>query len=66
MTTLEKLELAITELPEEEYQQFRHWFLKRDWERWDQQIVDDFRAGKLDFLVEEALDAKKEGKLRDL
>ena len=53
-------------MPDEEYRQFRRWFLERDWERWDRQITEDARAGKLDFLVKEALDAKKEKKLRNL
>jgi len=66
MARLEELEKTITNLPDEEYRQFRRWFLERDWERWDRQIIEDARAGKLDFLVKEALDAKKENKLRDL
>jgi len=66
MVSLEELEKTIANLPDEEYRQFRHWFLERDWERWDGQIIEDARAGKLDFLVKEALDAKKKNKLRDL
>ncbi len=66
MANLEQLQKAISDLPEEDYRQFRHWFLERDWERWDRQIIEDSRAGKLDFLVKEAHDAKKENRLRDL
>ena len=66
MTKLEKLEMAVASLSEEEYGEFRRWFLERDWEQWDRQIEGDSRAGKLDFLVQEALEAKKEGKLKDL
>jgi hypothetical protein len=66
MANLEELERAIANLREEDYRQFRRWFLERDWERWDRQIIEDTRAGKLDFLVKEALDAKEENKLRDL
>ena len=44
----------------------RCWFLEKDWERWDRQIVEDSRAGKLDFLIKEAFDAKKEKTLREL
>jgi hypothetical protein len=40
--------------------------LERDWERWDRQIIEDARTGKLDFLFKEALDAKKQNKLMDL
>ena len=66
MAKLEQLETEITSLPEEEYRQFREWFLKVDWERWDKEIEEDSRTGKLDFLMREALDAKKAKKLRDL
>jgi hypothetical protein len=66
MTKLEELERAVASLTEEEYREFRHWFLERDWEPWDRQIEADSRAGKLDFLVREALEAKKQGKLEEL
>ena len=66
MANLEELERAIANLREEDYRQFRRWFLERDWERWDRQIVEDSRAGKLDFLIKEAFDAKKEKTLREL
>jgi hypothetical protein len=66
MASLEELEKTIGNLPDEEYRQFRRWFLEKDWERWDRQIIEDSRAGKLDFLVKEALDAKKKDKLRVL
>ena len=51
MANLEELERAIANLREEDYRQFRRWFLERDWERWNRQIIEDTRAGKLDFLV---------------
>jgi hypothetical protein len=66
MTRLEELELAIESLPENEYSQFRRWFLERDWERWDREIEADSTSGKLDFLVKEAQDAKAERTLKDL
>jgi len=66
MTKLDELERVIGNLPEEEYRQFRRWFLEKDRERWDRQIAEDSRAGKLDFLVREALDPKNEKGLMDL
>ena len=66
MTKLEELERTIDNLPEEEYRRFRHWFMEKDRERWDRQVAEDSRSGKLDFLEQEALDAKKENGLRDL
>jgi hypothetical protein len=66
VTKLEELEMAVASLSKEEYGEFRRWFLERDWENWDRQIEEDSKAGKLDFLVKEALEAKKEGKLKEL
>jgi len=66
MTKLEELALAIESLPADEYSQFRRWFLERDWEKWDREIEADSTAGKLDFLVKEAQDAKVTQTLKDL
>jgi hypothetical protein len=66
MTKVEELERAVASLTAEEYREFRRWFLERDWEQWDRQIEEDSRAGKLDFLVREASEAKKQGELEDL
>ena len=66
MSKIEELELAIASLPEEEYCQFRRWFLDRDWEKWDREIEADSESGKLDFLLHEAAQAKKGNRLKDL
>ena len=66
MTKIEELETAVTALPEEDYAQFRRWFLNRDWQKWDQEIEADSESGKLDFLLREAADAKKDNRLKDL
>jgi hypothetical protein len=66
MTKIEELEMAVSSLPEEDYSRFRQWFLERDWEKWDREIEADAASGKLDFLFQEAADAKKNNRLRDL
>lgn len=66
MTKIEKLELAVASLPEEDYLQFRNWFLNQDWERWDREIESDSKMGRLDRLAREASESKRHGKLRDL
>ena len=66
MTQLEELEKAIRSLPAEDYARLREWFLNRDWELWDRQIEEDSKAGRLDFLVREAAEAKKANRLRDI
>lgn len=59
MTRIEELEMAVASLPEEDYHQFRSWFLNQDWERWDREIESDSKMGKLDQLAHEAADAKR-------
>jgi len=58
MMSVEELELAVDSLTREEYSRFRSWFLDRDWEKWDREIEEDADAGRLDFLVREAMEAK--------
>jgi len=66
MSKVEELEKAIDALPEEEYKQLRQWFSEKDWNKWDQQIEADSKSGKLDFLLQEAHEAKSKNKLREL
>ena len=66
MSKVEELEKAIDALPEEEYKQLRQWFSEKDWNKWDQQIEADSKSGKLNFLLQEALEAKSKNKLREL
>jgi hypothetical protein len=66
MTRIKEIENAVASLPVEEYRQFRHWFLERDWAQWDKQIQADSESGKLDFLVKEAMEEKGRGELRNL
>jgi hypothetical protein len=61
-----EIKAAIEALPEDEYAQLRQWFADRDWEIWDRQLALDSEAGKLDFLIKEALDDKGKEKLREL
>lgn len=65
MARLEDLEKAIASLTADEFREFRRWFLSRDWEQWDLQIEADAKAGKLDFLVVEAYEDKKQGKIHE-
>ena len=64
MTKVEELERVVASLIVEAYDEFRRWFLENDWEKWDKQIEEDSRAGTLNFLITEALEAKKGGKLQ--
>lgn len=44
----------------------REWIAEKDWQDWDKQIEKDVASGKLDFLRDEAVAAKKNGQLRKL
>ena len=66
MTRVEQLEEVVDSLAAEEYRQFRDWFLERDWDIWDRQIEADSTSGKLNFLLNEAAEEKRQGRLRPL
>ena len=66
MTTVSELQEAILGLSEADYSELRRWLLDQDWEQWEQEFDEDVRAGKLDALAAEALEAKARGDLKDL
>ncbi len=66
MQTVEEIQQAIEALSEEDYERIRQWLAEADWDDWDRQIATDSEAGRLDFLVQEALENKRRGLLRDL
>ena len=66
MTQLEQIQAEIEALSKEDFVRLRGWFAEKDWLLWDQQIEADIVDGKLDFLLEEAMTAKSQGKLQDL
>jgi len=66
MLKVNEIKKAIESLSEKDFVQLRHWFSEKDWQKWDRQIEADSGAGKLDFLVREALDEKRDRKLKDL
>ena len=70
MTTITEIQEAIMSLREPEFAELKKWLsgleVERRWEEWDVQIEADSDAGKLDFLVTEALEAKANGTLAEL
>ena len=63
MKTLEVVKSDIEALPYPEYIKLMRWLSERDWQAWDAEIERDSAAGKLDFLIEEAIDEKKAERL---
>lgn len=66
MSKADELKTEIESLPPEEFAELVRWLSEKDWERWDKQIETDSTAGRLDFLVDEALEAKAKGTLENL
>ena len=66
MTTMQEIKSAIGSLSHQEYIQFLGWIHDKDWSDWDNQFEIDAKSGKLDFLAKEALEEKKNKKLRKL
>ena len=52
--SLAEIEKAIAKLPPEELSKFTQWFEEYQAERWDKQIEQDVKAGRLDHLIREA------------
>jgi len=66
MTQLERIQDEIEALSHKDYVRLRKWFAEKDSEEWDKQIETDANAGRLDFLVEEAMVEKAKGNLKEL
>ncbi len=66
MRTANEIQLDIEALPEREYIKLVSWFSERDWKLWSDEIKADSESGKLDFLIEEAMFEKSDGKLKEL
>ncbi len=66
MKTLPEIQQAVLALSEADYANFRNWFTEFDWGKWDRVIESDSEAGKLDFLIAEALEARRKGTGKEL
>ncbi len=66
MTKLEDIEKAVLDLSPEELDSFRNWFEELSERLFDEAIARDAKAGRLDFLVQEAIEEHEAGKTREL
>jgi len=55
MMKVEQIKVAIMNLSWSELDTFSKWYKEFEAQRWDRQIEEDIKAGKLDKLAEEAL-----------
>lgn len=66
MTNVQLIEDQIQHLDNQSFAALRNWFIEYEHSRWDRQIATDSEAGKLDFLIDEALAEHRAGKTRTL
>ena len=66
MTTADEIKQAVLSLSEAEYAKIIDWLHELAEEAWDREIEADAKAGRLDFLAAEALEAKRQGTLKEL
>ena len=59
---VEELEKQVRQLDPRELKEFRDWFADFEEEAWDRQIEADSQSGRLDALVQRALDAHAKGR----
>lgn len=63
---VKSLEQQVAKLEESELKRFASWFAAYQDKLWDRQIARDGKAGKLDFLIEEARAEKNVGGLKEI
>ena len=66
MSKVEELKAEIEKLPGEDFAELYRWLAEKDWDRWDNEIEADSKAGAFDFLLREAKEEKAKGTLKDL
>lgn len=66
MVTLEKIKGNIERLSKKEFKELKEWIIKKDWENWDKEIKEHSEKGMLDFLIDEAIEEKKQNRLTEL
>jgi hypothetical protein len=65
MSTVQEIENAICQLSEADRATIRAWFAEYDAAEWDRKFEADVKAGRLDWLAEEARQELREGRCTD-
>jgi hypothetical protein len=66
MSTVEEITAAIERLPADQLARLREWLAEYSERLWDEQIERDVQAGRLDALIDEALEEHRAGRTRPL
>ena len=63
MRVVAEIKQDILNLPKAEYAELLEWLTELESDKWDKEIEEDAKAGRLDFLKSRALKAKRDGTL---
>jgi hypothetical protein len=63
---LVKIEEEIKNLPDQEFSKLREWFQNYESQKWDTQVQQDIKSGKLDELAQAAISDFKKGDFKPL
>ena len=66
MSTIEEITAAIQQLSADDVARVRAWLAEFTEQLWDEQIEYDERTGRLDALIDKALDEHRAGRTRPL
>lgn len=66
MSTVEEITAAIQQLPADDVARIRAWLAEFTEHLWDELIERDEQAGRLDSLIDKALDEHRAGRTRPL
>ncbi len=62
MSEVDQIEVAVRKLSPQQQAEFRAWYAQFDAEQWDRQLEADAAAGRLDWLVDQALADRDAGR----
>jgi len=63
---IEEIEIAISNLSDNDFLKLRNWVLDLDYQRWDEELEADIQDGKLDSLAEKALTEFTSGQYQEI
>ena len=64
--SIKEIKAAIEQFPGKDFIEIRKWMAGREWEVWNERLEAASKAGELDFLIKEALDEERCGRLKEL
>lgn len=63
--TVEQIKSAIEKLSGEERRALAQWLVEQSYDTWDRQIAEDYKAGRLDAMLDEVRRDVRQGRVED-